>query len=81
MFSLARRARDGLAFAPMSKTADAPESRPPLAIVNWSWPDGSTVAGYPLGYDVAEAMVKAYVEAYPDRRAWLSIPPALKGKA
>lgn len=65
----------------MPKTADAPDSRPPLAIVNWSWPDGSTVAGYPLGYDAAEAMVKAYMESYPDRRAWLSIPPALKGKA
>ena len=64
----------------MFKTEQRPEGKPALAIVNWSWPDGSAVSGYPLSYDAAEAMVKAYVEAYPDRKAWLSVPAALQKK-
>ena len=45
-----------------------------LAVVNWWYPDGSTVASVPLEVTVAEALAKAYLERYPDRRSWLSTP-------
>ena len=57
-----------------SRTAQADVS---LAVVNWWYPDGSTVAGCPLEYAAAEAVARAYVERYPERRSWLSVPPPL----
>jgi len=48
-----------------------------LAVVHWWYPDGSTVAGCPLEYTAAAAIAKAYVERYPERRSWLSVPAPL----
>ena len=48
-----------------------------LAVVNWEYPDRSVVTGCPVDYEAAVAMSKAYQERYPDRRAWISIPPPL----
>lgn len=49
----------------------------PLAVVHWSYPDGSTVTSGPLQIQAAEAVARAYVERYPDRTSWLSVPSAL----
>ena len=49
-----------------------------LAVVHWAYPDGSTVASHPLQLPVAEAVARAYVERYPDRRSWLSVPVTLR---
>ena len=49
-----------------------------MAEVNWWYPDGSTVTSCPLQLPMAEAVAKAYVERYPDRRSWLSVPVPLR---
>ena len=58
-----------------SRTAQADVS---LAVVNWWYPDGTTVAACPLEYKAAEAVAKAYLERYPERRSWLSVPEPLR---
>jgi hypothetical protein len=49
-----------------------------LAVVNWWYPDGSTVTSCPLQLPMAEAVAKAYVDRYPERRSWLTVPPPLR---
>jgi hypothetical protein len=36
------------------------------------------VLSHPLQLPVAEALARAYVERYPDRRSWLSVPLTLR---
>lgn len=48
-----------------------------LAMVNWEYPDRSVATGCPIDYEAALALSKAYQERFPDRRAWISIPPPL----
>jgi hypothetical protein len=49
----------------------------PLAVVNWWYPDGSTIVSCPLQLPVAEAVARAYVERFPERTSWLSVPAPL----
>jgi hypothetical protein len=49
-----------------------------MAEVNWWYPDGSTVTSCPLELSMAEAVARAYVERYPERRSWLSVPAMLR---
>ena len=45
-----------------------------LAVVNWWYPDGSVAEGCPIDYDAAVALMQAYRDRFPERRAWLSVP-------
>ena len=56
----------------------APRVDVSMAEVNWWYPDGSTVTSCPLQLPMAEAVARAYVERYPDRRSWLSVPMSLR---
>ncbi len=38
------------------------------------------VTGGPLEYGAAEAVARAYIERYPDRRSWVSVPAPLSGR-
>ena len=49
-----------------------------LAEVNWWYPDGSTITSCPMQLSMAEAVAKAYLERYPERRSWLSVPVTLR---
>jgi hypothetical protein len=60
------------------ESPSVPRAEVSMAEVNWWYPDGTTVTSAPLQLPMAEAVAKAYVERYPDRRSWLSVPVLLK---